>query len=92
MPLTGNRLIDTAILSSIGAVEEPPSFGTEAGETLELWFSAPTRMPMGISVGAVTVAGRLHLVFRYCHALFDADAAGRFAALYLAELGRLRHH
>ena len=87
-PLTANRILDTAILSSLGAVDEPPSFGPEAGETLELWFSPPTIRPT-VAVGAVTVAGRLHLVVRYPRALFDADGAHRFATLYVAELDRL---
>jgi NRPS condensation-like uncharacterized protein len=87
VPLTGNRMLDTAVLSNMGAVEEPPSFGPEAGKTLEMWFSPPTIMPM-VGVGAVTMAGRLHVVVRYPRALFDADGARRFAALYVAELGR----
>jgi hypothetical protein len=46
-------------------------------------------MPCGVSVGAVTVGGRLHLAFRYRLAQFDADAAARFTECYLAELGGL---
>lgn len=86
LPITGNRLVDTAQLSNLGRINRPPSFGHEAGETRELWFSPPARMPLGLSIGAVTVARRLHLVFRYRLALFGADAAVRFAALYLDEL------
>ncbi len=87
--LTGNRLVDTALLSNLGKLDKPPSFGPDAGETTETWFSAPARMPCGLSLGVATVAGRLHLVFRYRHPLFGPDAASRFAERYLAELGRL---
>jgi hypothetical protein len=34
----------------------------------------------------VTVAGRLHLTFRYPHRLFGPDAACRFAECYLRHL------
>ena len=87
--LTGNRLVDTAILSNLGKVDEMPSFGPDAGETVELWFSPPGRMPLGLAVGAVTAADKLHLVFRYRHALLDAAAAADFADLYLRSLTKL---
>ncbi len=87
--LAGNRLVDTAQLSNLGRINEPPSFGPDAGETTELWFSAPARMPCGLSLGAATVGGRLHLAFRYRHPLFGPQAARRFADHYLAELSRL---
>jgi NRPS condensation-like uncharacterized protein len=88
--LTGNRLVDTAQLSNLGLISEPPSFGPDAGETVELWFSAPARMPCGLSLGAATVGGCLHLAFRYRHPLFGPDATRRFADRYLSELSRLR--
>jgi hypothetical protein len=86
VPLTGNRLVDTAMLSNMGVLAEAPSFGPDAGNTVEVWFSPPGRMPLGLTVGAVTVGGRLHLVFRYRHRLFGADAARRFAEGFLAQL------
>ncbi len=86
LPLGGNRLVDTAMLSNLGSLTDAPSFGTEAGCTVEAWFSPPGRMPLGLTVGAVTVDGRLHLAFRYRHRLFDAPAAGRFADAFVAEL------
>lgn len=86
LPLTGNRLVDTSMLSNLGKLDEPPSFGPDAGSTVEVWFSPPARMPLGLAIGAVTAAGRLHLAFRYRHRQFDADAARRFADGYLAEL------
>ena len=87
--LTGSRLVDTALLSNLGQLDTAPSFGPDAGQTVEAWFSAPARMPCGLSLGVATVAGRMHLVFRYRHPLFGPDAASRFAQRYLAELYRL---
>jgi NRPS condensation-like uncharacterized protein len=86
--LAGNRLVDTAMLSNLGRLTEPPSFGPDAGDTVEVWFSPPAQMPLGLAIGAVTVAGQLQLVFRYHHQLFGADAARRFAERYVAELNR----
>ena len=42
--------------------------------------------PNRLSVGAVTVSGRLQVCLRYRHALFDSAAARDFAALYAAAL------
>ena len=86
MPVTGDRLVDTAMLSNLGSMDEPPTFGPGVGATVEAWFSPPARMPLGLTVGAVTVGGRLHLSFRYRRRLFDAHAAGRFADRFVAEL------
>ncbi|MDQ4098655.1 MAG: hypothetical protein M3144_12410 [Actinomycetota bacterium] len=83
------RLVDTAVLSNLSVLREPPDFGEEAGQTIEAFFSAPTRMPCGLSIGAVTVGGRLHLSFRYRHPQFDQAAAGRFADRFVAELERV---
>lgn len=89
VPVTGNRLVDTAMLSNIGRLAEPPSFGAQAGATVGVWFSPPARMPLGLTIGAATVADRLHLVFRYRRRLFDGDAAARFADRFVAQLDRL---
>jgi NRPS condensation-like uncharacterized protein len=85
-PLTRNRLIDTAMLSNLGELQETPSFGPDAGETVDIWFSAPSRAPRSVCIGAVTVAGRLHFVVRYPHRVFGPDAARRFAECYQAQL------
>jgi NRPS condensation-like uncharacterized protein len=86
--LTGNRVVCTALLSNLGVLDEPPDFGAGV-TTTEAWFSAPGRMPCGLTVGASTVGGRLDLVFRYRHPLFSADAASRFARAFRAELERV---
>lgn len=89
LPITGNRLVDTAALAYLGRLDPPPSFGKEAGETLDVWFSPPARMPLGVSVGAITAGQRLHLAFRYRHPLLGANAACRFADHYLSLLTHL---
>ncbi len=87
--LTGNRLVDTALLTNLGVVADPPSFGSSAGETTAMWFSAPARLPCALSLGAVTVAGRLHLSFRWRRPVVDGAAAERFADTYFDQLARL---
>jgi hypothetical protein len=44
-------------------------------------------MPCAISVGAASVADRLHLSFRYRHPALDRAGAQRFTALFAAQLG-----
>ena len=51
-----------------------------------MWFSVPARTAASLCVGAVTVAGRMHLVLRYPHRLFGAEAATRFADCFLAQI------
>ena len=86
LAFSGSRLVDTALLSNVGELEEPPSFGPDAGDTTEMWFSAPARMPLGLSMGTVTVGGRMHITYRYRHPQFDTEAARRFAERYEAAL------
>ena len=89
LPLTGDRLVDTSMFSNLGRLSEPVDFGAGAGEVTELWFSPPARMPLGVSVGAVTTSGRLHLVFRHRHSQYSELAAHRFAERFLTELAHL---
>jgi NRPS condensation-like uncharacterized protein len=81
IPLTGNVVVDTAVLSNLGRVQDVPHLG-EAGAVRELWFSPPGRMPLGASLGAVTLGERLFLTLRYRHALFDQAAAAGFMATF----------
>ena len=85
IPLTGNIVVDTAVLSNLGRVDEVPHLG-DAGRVREVWFSPPGRMPLGASLGAVTLGGRLFVTLRYRHALFGRDAASRFLAGFKATL------
>lgn len=87
--VTGNRMVDTAVLSNLGQLDEPLSFGADAGAPTGLFFSAPGRMPCGLSVGVATMSGQLHISLRYRHPMFSQDAASRFADRYLKDLDRL---
>jgi NRPS condensation-like uncharacterized protein len=87
--LTGNRLVDTALITNLGSLPNPPDFGPGVGPAADAWFSAPARMPCGLSVGAVTVGDRLHLSFRYRRPLLGDQAARRLADCFVAELAAL---
>ena len=78
---------DTSLLSNLGSITDPPKFGTLT--SAHMWFSTSAHMPRGLSVGAVTVGGRLHLCFRYRNALLDAAAGHEFAGEYAAALSAL---
>jgi hypothetical protein len=78
---------DTALLSNLGALPDPPSFSGNSAEPV--WFSGPAQMPRGLGVGALTTGGRLHLCVHYRHALLDRSAAADFTALYCETLGEL---
>jgi hypothetical protein len=84
-PLTTNDHVDSTMLCNLGRVD-PPSFGPEAGDTVELWCSSPARAPATLCIGAATIGDRLHVTVRHPHRLFDAPAADRFAECYRAHL------
>jgi NRPS condensation-like uncharacterized protein len=81
----GPLLCDTSLVSNLGSVADPPWFGHEPATGM--WFSTYAHMPRGLSVGAVTVDGQLHLCLRYRRALFGEPAASDFASTYTAALG-----
>jgi NRPS condensation-like uncharacterized protein len=82
IPLTGNMVVDTAVLSNLGKLDALPRLGGEAGDVKAIWFSPPGRMPLGASFGVATMSDELFVTLRYRHALFDAAAATAFAGLY----------
>jgi NRPS condensation-like uncharacterized protein len=77
---TARRLMPTAVLSNLGKVEEPLSFG-RAGRASDLWFSPPCPMPGCLGVGAVTYADQLFLSLRYARELLSPPAAAAFGKL-----------
>jgi NRPS condensation-like uncharacterized protein len=83
-----DRVIPTAILSNLGRLDEGLDFGPGL-HAREVWFSPPTRMPMGLAIGAVTASGRLHLVIRCRHPQFGPTEAARFADRYVASLDHI---
>jgi NRPS condensation-like uncharacterized protein len=84
--LTGDRFVDTAVLSNLGRLDPLPELDAEAGAVEAVWFSPPGRMPLGASLGAASYDGQLFLTLRYRHALFDRSAAAEFAAILRAVL------
>jgi NRPS condensation-like uncharacterized protein len=82
IPLTGDVVVDTASLSNLGVLENPPRLDDTAGPVRAMWFSQPGRMPLGTCIGALTMNGRLHLALRYRHAQFGSPAAREFFRLF----------
>ncbi|WP_228979011.1 condensation protein [Streptomyces sp. DH12] len=64
----------TALVTNIGRVPYALDFG-DAGRATAVWFSAPARMPRGLSLAAASTGGRLHVTLRWSRALLG-DAAG----------------
>jgi NRPS condensation-like uncharacterized protein len=88
--VAGPVCTDTALVSNLGVLPDPPSFSGTGREPL--WFAGPAPMPRGLGIGAVTVAGRLYLCVHYQHALLNPTAAAAFTDDYcraLAELASL---
>ncbi len=84
MPLTGNFVVDTAVLNNLGRVPDLPDPAGKAGRITAIRFSPPTHMPMGVAVGAVTLRGELTITFRYRRAQFDKHAAEAFRDTFLS--------
>ncbi|WP_234442376.1 hypothetical protein, partial [Streptomyces sp. NRRL S-1448] len=75
----------TTLLSNIGRLPYPLDFG-DAGRPTAVWFSAPARMPRGLTVTTVSVGGRIHLALRWSHSLLDEAAGARLATLFRTAL------
>ncbi|MFD8519299.1 condensation protein [Streptomyces capillispiralis] len=72
----------TTLLSNIGRVPYPLDFGAEAGRADAVWFSAPARMPRGLTVTTASTAGRLHLALRWSRALLGDGDGDRLRDLF----------
>ncbi|MDQ2754327.1 MAG: hypothetical protein M3R71_02125 [Actinomycetota bacterium] len=79
-----DRTADTAVLSNLGRVPDPPWFGNSGRG---LWFSPPPRRPVVLTVGAATVGEKLTIGLRWCNDSFSATAARQFAETFTAMLG-----
>ncbi|MFH8343697.1 condensation protein [Streptomyces sp. NPDC018045] len=78
-------LASTTLLSNIGRIPYPLDFG-DAGRPTAVWFSAPARMPRGLTVTTVSVGGRVQLALRWSHALLDDAAGARLGTLFARSL------
>jgi NRPS condensation-like uncharacterized protein len=85
--VVGSVTCDTTLLSNLGTLSQVPAFGSLVPTSI--WFSTSAHMPRGLSVGAVTVDGRLHLCFRHRTALLDEAAGNAFAAEFARALAAL---
>ena len=89
LPATGDRFVDSAVLSNLGRAVPHPSFvaeGAEDPDDAELWFSPPARMPMGVGIGVVSTASRLHLVLRHQYRRLGPEAGQDFLDLFTTTL------
>ncbi|MGW1888951.1 condensation protein [Streptomyces sp. NPDC002004] len=71
----------TTLLSNIGRIPYPLDFG-DAGRAHAVWFSAPARMPRGLTVTTASTGGRLHLALRWSRALLGEGDAARLRELF----------
>jgi hypothetical protein len=81
--LAGPWLCDTSLVSNLGVIGQL-RFGPAVAT--DVWFSTSAHLPRGLSLGVLTVAGRLHLAFRYQRGLFGDAAAAEFARRYVTVL------
>lgn len=86
--LVGDRFVDTAMLSNLGRIPDPPTFVTSGPS--ELWFSPPCDPTCSVCLGVATSGAQLALVVRYRYEQFDADAAEGFTDLLLTTMGSAR--
>ncbi|WP_455713337.1 condensation protein [Streptomyces tubercidicus] len=75
----------TTLLSNIGRIPYPLDFG-DAGRPTAVWFSAPARMPRGLTVTTASVAGRIQVALRWSPALLDDAAGARLGDLFRSSL------
>jgi NRPS condensation-like uncharacterized protein len=61
--------VDSTMLANLGSVEKL-WFG--AVRTGALWYAPPAPLPMGLAVGAVQYANRMHLTLRYRRSMFSS--------------------
>lgn len=85
LPHTGDRFVDTAMLSNLGRIPEPPTFTTDSAAP-ELRFSPPCDQSCSVAIGIATSGRQLTLVTRYRREQFDAHAAAEFTDLLLTHL------
>ncbi|MEG9552693.1 condensation protein, partial [Streptomyces baarnensis] len=75
----------TTLLSNIGRVPYPLDFG-EAGRATAVWFSAPARMPRGLTFTTASTGGRLHLALRWSRTLLGDEDGVRLREMFTRHL------
>ncbi|GGX86181.1 condensation protein [Streptomyces fructofermentans] len=81
----------TVLLSNIGRIPYALDFGEEAGRASAVWFSAPARMPRGLTVTTASTAGRLHVAFRWSRTLLSHGDGSHLRDLFEHYLHATEH-
>lgn len=80
----------TTLLSNIGRVPYSLDFG-DAGRAHAVWFSAPARLPRGLTVTTASTAGRLHLALRWSKTLLSSGDGAHLRDLFEHYLHATEH-
>ncbi|MEV6482525.1 condensation protein [Streptomyces sp. NPDC051576] len=72
----------TTLLSNIGRIPYSLDFGETAGRAHAVWFSAPARMPRGLTVTTASTAGRLHVALRWSRTLLGPGDGAHLRDLF----------
>ncbi|MEU5898308.1 condensation protein [Streptomyces venezuelae] len=80
----------TTLLSNIGRVPYALDFG-DAGRAHAVWFSAPARLPRGLTVTTASTAGRLHLALRWSKTLLSHGDGSHLRDLFEHYLHATEH-
>ncbi|MFI0236238.1 condensation protein [Streptomyces sp. NPDC016845] len=71
----------TTLLSNIGRIPYPLDFG-DGCRARAVWFSAPARMPRGLTFTTASTAGRLHVALRWSRTLLSHGDGVRLRDLF----------
>ncbi|MBK3581693.1 hypothetical protein JHN63_49665 [Streptomyces sp. MBT65] len=82
----------TTLLSNIGRVPYTLDFGGAAGRAHAVWFSAPARMPRGLTVTTASTAGRLHVALRWSRTLLGPGDGAHLRDLFEHYLHTTEEH
>ncbi|QEU94566.1 condensation protein [Streptomyces kanamyceticus] len=80
----------TTLLSNIGRVPYALDFG-DAGRAHAVWFSAPARLPRGLTVTTASTAGRLHVALRWSKTLLSHGDGAHLRDLFEHYLHATEH-
>ncbi|MFF1698894.1 condensation protein [Streptomyces sp. NPDC058257] len=80
----------TTLLSNIGRVPYSLDFG-DAGRAHAVWFSAPARLPRGLTVTTASTAGRLHVALRWSKSLLSSGDGAHLRDLFEHYLHATEH-
>ena len=82
--LTGNRFVDTAVVTNLGRRKEVASFFGD--HPREFYFTPPYWSAAAVSVGVITVGSTMYLGLRHRLSTLDESAGNRLVDLPVATL------